>query len=55
MTIPGPKKVHQILKELNILPETVLVIRRNELLTEDDTLQDSDALELRPVISGGGL
>lgn len=53
LTVRGPKKVHQLLHELNILPETVLVIRERDLLTEDETLADEDAVEIRPVISGG--
>jgi sulfur carrier protein len=55
ITVRGPKKIHQLLHELDILPETVLVVRHNDLLTEDETLQDGDSIEIRPVISGGGL
>ena len=54
ITVQGPKKIHQLLHELDILPETVLVVRQNDLLTEDETLQDADSIEIRPVISGGG-
>jgi ATP-dependent DNA helicase RecQ len=36
-----------------ILPGTVLVIRRDELLTSDTVVGDDDVLELRPVMSGG--
>ncbi|HXN07219.1 MAG TPA: MoaD/ThiS family protein [Nitrospiria bacterium] len=55
--ITGPKKVSQILKELDILPETVLVIlltgEKSELITEEASLSDQDTIEIRPVISGG--
>ncbi len=51
--LKGPKQVKVILKELNIVPETVLVIRDNNLLTEDEIITDSDNIEIRPVISGG--
>jgi len=51
--LKGPKQVKVILKELNIVPETVLVIRDNKLLTEDEVIADSDNIEIRPVISGG--
>ena len=44
-----------MLKELKLLPETVLVIRGEELATEDDMVRDEETLEIRPVISGGGL
>ncbi len=49
----GPKQVKVLLKELNIVAETVLVIRDDGLLTEDETVRDSDSIEIRPVISGG--
>ena len=52
--IRGPKRVKDLLKELELLPESVLVIRGNELVTEDDTLRDEDQVEIRPVMSGGG-
>ena len=49
----GPQQVKALLKMLEIVPETVLVIRDDELLTEDETIHDSDRVEIRPVISGG--
>ncbi|MCI0529980.1 MAG: hypothetical protein L0Y56_21255 [Nitrospira sp.] len=51
--IKGPKRVCDVLKDLKLLPETVLVIKGNELATEDETVSDADTLEIRPVISGG--
>ena len=42
-----------ILKELEILPETVLVIRGDTMVTADQVLADDDVIELRPVMSGG--
>ena len=53
LELKGPKQVKLLLRELNIVPETVLVIRDNVLLTEDETIRDSDRIEIRPVISGG--
>ncbi len=35
------------------MSESVLVIRGNQLLTEDMRLHPEDVIELRPVISGG--
>ena len=49
----GPRRVRELLKELNLLPETVLVVRGDELVTEDDMLRDDDRIEIRPVMSGG--
>jgi len=51
--IKGPRRVCDVLKDLKLLPETVLVIKGNELATEDETVRDEDTLEVRPVISGG--
>jgi len=36
-----------------VLPETVLVIRGDELITADQVVRDGDTIELRPVMSGG--
>jgi len=51
--IRGPKRVRELLRELNLVPEAHLVIRGDDLVTEDETLKDEDAVEVRPVISGG--
>jgi sulfur carrier protein len=51
--VAGERKVHAVLGELGINPDTVLVIRERELLTREDQVADSDELEIRPVISGG--
>ncbi|HET6675107.1 MAG TPA: thiamine biosynthesis protein ThiS [Nitrospiraceae bacterium] len=51
--IKGPKRVKEVLRELNLIVEAHLVIRGNDLLTEDELALDSDRLEIRPVISGG--
>jgi len=51
--VPGPCRVDELLRRLDIVAESVLVIRGAELLTADETLADDDVVELRPVISGG--
>lgn len=51
--VPGPKKVRDLLEHLRLNPEAVLVIRDNDLLTRNEDVQDSDEVEIRPVISGG--
>ena len=53
LNIPGPKRVEDLLRELGLIPESVLVVRGNDLVTEDDILRDDDCVEIRPVISGG--
>jgi sulfur carrier protein len=51
--VGGRRRVRELLKELDILPETVLVIRGDEMITADTVVGDEDVIELRPVISGG--
>jgi sulfur carrier protein len=53
--IAGSRRVKELLKELAVLPETVLVIRGSELLTGDMLVGADDVIELRPVISGGAV
>ena len=53
LEVPGPTQVHQLLQQLNLTPEAYLVIRGDELVTEDAVLEDSDSIEIRSVISGG--
>ena len=45
--------VRALLASLELNPESVLVIVGDELVTNDARLQDDDAVEIRPVISGG--
>jgi sulfur carrier protein len=51
--ISGPKTVVDLLRELDIVPEAVLVVRDATLLTRDEKLSDDDNIEVRPVLSGG--
>lgn len=53
LEVSGGRKVRDVLAELEIDPDTVLVIRDRELLTREDGVTDRDLLEIRPVISGG--
>jgi sulfur carrier protein len=51
--VAGGRRVKDVLVELSIIPESVLVIRGDELITADQMLRDEDVIELRPVMSGG--
>lgn len=51
--IKGPKRVRELLRDLNLVVEAHLVIRGDDLVTEDEVLKDEDEIEVRPVISGG--
>ena len=46
----NPKEVMRI---LNINPETVLIVKNNELVMDEESLDDNDNLRLLSVISGG--
>jgi sulfur carrier protein len=51
--VRGGRRVKEVLRDLDILPETVLVIRGDTLVTADQVVGDDDVIELRPVMSGG--
>ncbi len=51
--VKGPKRSKDLLRELNLVVEAHLVIRGDDLVTEDEMLSDADQIEIRPVISGG--
>ncbi len=53
LEINGPIRVHALLERLELNRESVLVIRQDTLVTGDALLADDDAVEVRPVISGG--
>ena len=51
--IAGRRRAGDLLRELNLLPGTVMVIRGDELVPEHDMLEANDVIEIRSVISGG--
>jgi len=51
--MPGPALVSVLLERLNLNRESVLVIRNGTIVAGDGRLEDSDEVEVRPVISGG--
>lgn len=51
--LESPITVSQALSQLEILPESVLATRDNELVTEDEVLRNGDVIKLVAVISGG--
>jgi sulfur carrier protein len=53
LTISGRRRVGDLVQSLGILAGTVMVIRGDELLTDDEFVDDDDTIELRAVISGG--
>lgn len=55
LDVTGPVRVHALLERLELNRESVLVIRGDTLVPGDVLLEDSDVVEIRPVISGGAL
>lgn len=51
--LPGRRRVRDLLKDLGVLPGTVMVIRADELITDEDIVGADDSIEIRSVISGG--
>ena len=43
----------QLLSTLAIIPEDVLIIKNNNLVTEEEELTNEDSIKLLSVISGG--
>jgi len=52
-TVPAGKQVRDLLRELNLNPEAVIVVRGDTLLTGDRIIGPGDEIEILPVISGG--
>jgi sulfur carrier protein ThiS len=53
LEIDAPRTVAELLRTLDVVAESVLVIRNDTLATRDEALADSDVVEIRPVVSGG--
>ena len=51
--LPGPTSVQALMRRLDLNREAHLVIRNGTLVPGDAVLADDDAVEVRPVISGG--
>ena len=47
------KSVPEIFSKLKINPQTVLIVKNDELIMEDDELKNNDKIKLLSVISGG--
>ena len=45
--------ISEILQKLKINPQTILITKNNNLITEDAKLQDNDKIKFLSVISGG--
>lgn len=55
LEVTGPIRVHALLARLEVNRESVLVIRGDTIVPGDALLDDTDTVEIRPVISGGAV
>lgn len=53
VSLAGRRRVGDVVDHLGLVAGTVLVIRGDELLTDDEFLEPDDEVEMRAVISGG--
>jgi sulfur carrier protein len=53
LEVAGPISVIALLNRLDLNRESVLVIQGDELVPGDAMLDDTQTIEIRPVISGG--
>ena len=53
LAVDGPVRVHALLDRLDVNRESVLVIVGDTLVPGDVLHEDTDTVEIRPVISGG--
>ena len=51
--LQGRRRVQDAIKEVGLLPQTVLAVRDGKLLTGDIVLGEDDEIKLVAVISGG--
>ena len=52
-TIIKAQTIQEIMKKLEINPQTVIIVKNNELITEDEPIKDNDKVKFLSVISGG--
>lgn len=53
LVFKGNKNVKELLNRLKINPSTVIIVKNNEVVLEDELLSDSDEIKILSVISGG--
>jgi len=53
MEIKRETKVIDLLKRLKINPSAVIVVKNNELITEDSKIKNNEKIRILSVVSGG--
>lgn len=46
-------KIEDLLKQLKINSQTVVIVKNREIVTEKESVKDTDELKLLSVVSGG--
>ncbi len=53
MDVTEEMKIFEIISKLGIQPETIILIRNDEILASDDIVNEGDEIHIRKVIAGG--
>lgn len=53
LVLKGPLNGLDILKELGINSASVILVKNDEIILDDETINDDDELKILSVISGG--
>ena len=53
ITIENPQPLKELLKQLNISNESVILVKNNTIVLEDEIIENTDEIKLLTVISGG--
>ncbi|MEK6826345.1 MAG: MoaD/ThiS family protein [Nanoarchaeota archaeon] len=51
--VVNAKTIPEIFEKLKLNPHTIIIVKNNELVTEDEPLREKDKIKLLSVISGG--
>ncbi len=51
--IRGGRRVKDIFRELDLVPQSWLIAKDGELITMDEWVEDGDTILIIPVVSGG--
>ncbi len=53
LELPGRRRAEELLQELQLNPDSVLVICNGTMVTRDEMIQADDTVEILSAISGG--
>jgi len=53
LSIKGKKTGELLLRELKIIPTTVILVKNNEVILPEEALSETDKVKILSVVSGG--